>query len=221
MGSDDLHGKRKAKAASDLARRKSRRAPYDRVLIVCEGSKTEPYYLRELIDCLELNSANVEIDGSCGSSPITIVDYAKQRYTQEKHKNDAFDRVFCVFDRDTHTTYKQALDKLSRSVPGKVYTAINSVPCFEYWLLSHFVYSTKAYTGAGAKSACSCLINELLRYIPEYSKGAMGLFKNLMGHTEQAIAYSKRALQEAEKNGTDNPITLMHELVEYLKHLKD
>jgi len=44
--------------AGDLERRKSRRAPYDRVLIVCEGSKTEPNYLQELIDCLELNSAN-------------------------------------------------------------------------------------------------------------------------------------------------------------------
>ncbi|MCU7905252.1 MAG: RloB family protein [Candidatus Thiodiazotropha sp. (ex Epidulcina cf. delphinae)] len=116
---------------------------------------------------------------------------------------------------------KQALDKLSRSVPGKVYTAINSVPCFEYWLLLHFVYRSKTYTGTGTKSACSRLINELLRYIPEYSKGAGGVFKTLMDHTEQAIANSKQALQEAEKNGTDNPITLMHGLVEYLTHLKD
>ncbi|MCU7924401.1 MAG: RloB family protein, partial [Candidatus Thiodiazotropha sp. (ex Dulcina madagascariensis)] len=69
--------------------------------------------------------------------------------------------------------------------------------------------------------ACSRLIDELRRYIPEYSKEARGLFKDLMSHTEQAIAFSKRALQEAEKNGTDNPITLMHELIEYLKHLKD
>ncbi|MCU7905251.1 MAG: RloB family protein [Candidatus Thiodiazotropha sp. (ex Epidulcina cf. delphinae)] len=104
MGSDDLHDKRKAKRAGDLARRKSRRAPYDRVLIVCEGSKTEPHYLQELIDYLELNSANVKIDGSCGSSPNTVVGYARQKYTQEKRNNDAFDRVFCVFDEDTHTT---------------------------------------------------------------------------------------------------------------------
>lgn len=53
-GSDDLFHKRKAKMALDLARRRARRASYDRVLIVCEGAKTEPNYLRNLIDFLEL-----------------------------------------------------------------------------------------------------------------------------------------------------------------------
>ena len=221
MGSDDLHKKRKARIARDLERRKSRRAPYDRVLVVCEGSKTEPNYLQELIDFLELNSANVEVDGSSGSSPISVVQHAKSRYAEERLKNDAFDRVFCVFDKDTHASYAQALDEVSRSVPRRVFSFINSIPCFEYWLLLHFVFSTRSYAGAGAKSACARLIEELHRYIPGYSKGASGLFKDLMGQTDQAVAFSKRALQEASRNGTDNPTTVMHKLVEYLQHLED
>ncbi len=88
MGSDDLHHKRKARRAKDLARRKSSRASYDRVLIVCEGAKTEPNYLRELIDCLELNSANVEVDGDSGSSPISVVKHAKRRYREEQAKGE-------------------------------------------------------------------------------------------------------------------------------------
>jgi len=221
VGSDDLHNRRKARVAGDLERRKSKRAPYDRVLIVCEGSKTEPNYLQELIDCLELNSANVEVDGSSGSSPVSVVQHAKSRYAEEKRKNDAFDRVFCVFDKDAHASYTRALDEAARSLPKRVFSSINSVPCFEYWVLLHFVFSTRSYTGAGAKSACARLIEELLRYIPGYSKGANGLFKDLMDQTDQAVAFSKRALQEASRNDTDNPSTLMHELVEYLKHLED
>lgn len=221
MGSDDLHHRRKARIVRDLERRKSRRAPYDRVLIVCEGSKTEPNYLQEFIDCLELNSANVEVDGSSGSSPVSVVQHAKNRYAEERRKNDAFDRVFCVFDKDTHASYAQALDEVSRSVPRRVFSSINSVPCFEYWLLLHFVFSTRSYTGTGVRSACARLIEELHRYIPGYSKGASGLFKDLMDQTDQAVAFSKRALQEARRNGTDNPSTLMHELIEYLKHLED
>jgi len=50
MGSDDLFHKRKAKNAQQLARRKARRAPYAKVLIVCEGEKTEPLYLNDLKD---------------------------------------------------------------------------------------------------------------------------------------------------------------------------
>lgn len=40
MGTDDRFHKHKAKKASDLARRKARRAPYAKVLIVCEGENT-------------------------------------------------------------------------------------------------------------------------------------------------------------------------------------
>lgn len=63
MGTDNFHHKCKAKQASDLQRLKERRAPYDRVLIVCEGEKTEPNYFNELKDYYKLNSANVEVTG--------------------------------------------------------------------------------------------------------------------------------------------------------------
>ena len=122
MGSDDLHHKRKARRAKDLARRKSSRAPCDRVLIVCEGAKTEPNYLRELIDCLKLSSTNVEVDGDSGSSPISVVRHAKRRYREERDKGDAFDRVFCVFDKDTHTTYAAAMRALSGLRPRGVFS---------------------------------------------------------------------------------------------------
>ena len=44
MGSEDLFHKRKAKSAEQLERRKAKRSPYEKVLIVCEGEKTEPNY---------------------------------------------------------------------------------------------------------------------------------------------------------------------------------
>ncbi len=220
MGSDDLHHKRKARRAKDLARRKSSRAPYDRVLIVCEGSKTEPNYLRELIDCLKLSSANVEVDGDSGSSPISVVQHAKRRYCEEQAKGDAFDRVFCVFDKDTHTTYVEAIRTLSELRPRDVFRSIPSVPCFEYWLLLHFTYSTKPYNPSGGKSACDCVIAELRNYMHDYSKGDKGIFKQVMGQTDQAVANSRRASKAAKRAGTDNPTTKMHELVKYLKQLK-
>ena len=55
MGTDNLFHKRKAKAAIDTQRRKSNRESYDKVLIVCEGDKTEPLYFSELIDHYEIH----------------------------------------------------------------------------------------------------------------------------------------------------------------------
>ena len=55
---------RRARQINDLKRNRAKQASYDRVLIVCGGSKTEPNYFREIIDHLKLNTANVEVDGS-------------------------------------------------------------------------------------------------------------------------------------------------------------
>ncbi len=219
MGSDDLHHKRKSRQKRDLARRKSSRKSYDRVLVVCEGSKTEPNYLRELIDYLELSSANVEVDGSGGSSPISVVRYAKHLYREEK--GDIYDRVFCVFDKDTRVGYAEAIRNSETSRPSGVFHAVPSVPCFEYWLLLHFVFKTKPYVVNGGASACADLLNDLRTYMPGYTKGDEGVFKELMNKTDQAITNSKRALDQAVASGTDNPTTRVHELVEYLQQLKN
>jgi hypothetical protein len=146
MGSEDLHHKRKAKKADKLAREKNRRASYDKVLIVCEGEKTEPNYFNELIEHYEINSANVAIDGSCGSSPRSVFKRAEQLYKSEERKGAPFDRVYCVFDKDSHETYEETMQKIATKRPKNIYYTAVSIPSFEYWLLLHFNYTTKPYT---------------------------------------------------------------------------
>ncbi len=221
MGSDELFHKRKARRAYDLARKRARRASYDRVLIVCEGAKTEPNYLRKLIDFLQLNTANVEVDGDSGSSPVSVVEHSRERYNEEKRTGDGFDRVFCVFDKDVHESYTSALDKVEKTKPKDIFKAITSVPCFEYWLLLHYEFTTKPFVVTGTKSACANLITRLKKYFPAYSKGNADTYNEIKSQTTQAIDRSRPALEQAQKNGRDNPSTLMHELVEYLHHLKD
>lgn len=52
MGSDNLHHQRKARKKNEIARQKASREPYDRVLIVCEDSKSSPSYLEAIRDDL-------------------------------------------------------------------------------------------------------------------------------------------------------------------------
>ena len=59
MGTDDLFHKRKAREAESLRRQAAKRVPYDVVLIVCEGEKTEPYYFKGLRKHLRLSNANI------------------------------------------------------------------------------------------------------------------------------------------------------------------
>ena len=115
MGSDDLFHKRRKRSKESLKRKAARRDPFDVVLIVCEGEKTEPHYLREMRDDLGLNADNVVITGDCDSSPTSVVAAAIRIFEQDSE----FDSVFCVFDRDTHADYDKALNKLKETTLRK------------------------------------------------------------------------------------------------------
>lgn len=220
MGTDNLFHRRKARGASELARRKAESAPYAKVLIVCEGGKTEPNYFNGLKDYYTLNSANVEICGDCGSDPLSILNRAKELYKKAKGEGDAFDKVYCVFDKDTHTNYEQTINAIRNAKPKNTFFDITSVPCFEYWLLLHFGYTTKPYNTVPGKSACSQLIDDLKKHIPEYEKGRRDIFEYLKDKLDTAKINAAQAIKAAESADTDNPSTRVHELVEFLQNIK-
>lgn len=220
MGSDNLHHKRKAKAERELSRRKSKRSSYEKVLIVCEGEKTEPNYFNEQVNHYKLNSANVAIDGKCGSSPKSVFERAKELAQIEERRGDAYDRVYCVFDKDSHETYAQTLVDIDSFESNSIFIAVTSVPCFEYWLLLHFQFSTKPYHASGKSSIADQVIKDLKMFIPHYSKGDDAMFTQLLDQLDFAKQNAIRANEAASNNHTDNPTTLVHELVEYLQNLK-
>lgn len=220
MGTDNLFHKRKAKKTEELSRKSAKRAPYDRVLIVCEGEKTEPYYFTGLIEHYGLSSANVEVTGNCGSDPMSIIAHAKERFEEEKRASNPFDRIYCVFDKDAHDNYNQALAELTKPSLKKHFHAVRSVPCFEYWLLLHFVYTTKPYEPLHDNSVGNQLLTALQRYLPTYKKALPDIFERVVGQIEFAKNNAARALVVAEQNHTDNPLTEVHKLVSYLQALK-
>ena len=100
------------RSRSHLRRRRPIREAYDRVPIVCEGSKTEPAYLSELVDRHKLSTADVVVIGS-GSDPRALVKRAKT-LRQAERRDDRYDRVYCVFDRDQHAQFDSASDEARR-----------------------------------------------------------------------------------------------------------
>jgi len=215
----------KAQSLKDLKRKKPKRSPYDRILIVCEGKKTEPYYFTAMKDDLKLNTANVVIDGDSDSSPRSVVLYAKQRYKDDVKMNgkmDCFDRVYCVFDRDEHETYDEAVNSIQTSTPNGVYFAITSIPCFEFWLLLHFTLSTKPYSRSGKRSPGQNAEHELKVFMKDYQKGDKTIYQQLKGpKTDTAIKNAKQVNDAAQASGFNNPSTSIPDLVIYLRNLKE
>ena len=141
----------KERQKQQLERKQGRRASYDRILIISEGSKTEPNYFREIRAAYRLHTANVEVRPSeLGTAPIQVVQYAQELFENgDRHKNiqrRSFEKVYAVFDRDEHRSYHDAL-VLAASLDGKLrndakqpirFQVIASVPSFELWLLLHY-----------------------------------------------------------------------------------
>ena len=93
-------------------------------MIVCEGTKTEPHYFKEIRKEYRLNTANVEVYSSAfGTEPIQVVQYAKHLFVNGAVelgvRARAFDRVYAVFDRDDHQSYFNALS-LAASLDKKL-----------------------------------------------------------------------------------------------------
>lgn len=198
-----------------------KKEPYDKVLIVCEGLKTEPNYFNEIKVRYEISSLNIVIDGHCGSSPEFVVNHAKKLANKEEKLGSPFDRVFCVFDKDNHPGYDKALKQI-RGQKSQLFQSVQSVPSFEFWLLLHFEYTTRAYVSQKGNTVGHQVIKDLKKHpaMAHYDKGEKGIFNQLFNQLEQAKSNAKRVLKAAESNDTDNPSTHVHTLVEYLQNLK-
>lgn len=228
MGSEDLFKKRrKPKTSKDLARRKGEKKPLIKILIVCEGEKTEPMYFKDLIEYYDLLTASViDVSGDCGSSPMCVVRHAKEQQKIMMEQGAPYDKIYVVIDKDAHVDYLSALDVIRRSQPNKTWVAVNSIPCFEYWLLLHYTYSTKEYKSLPGNSSGNQIVSELKKYIKEYEKATKGIFLKTLNSLEsknlnEVITKAKSSLQAAESSGTDNPSTRVHELIEKLMELKE
>lgn len=219
-----------------LVRKAATRPPYDRVLIVCEGEKTERQYFKDIGKHYQLSN-NIEIVGTRGKPPQQVVKYAAKKLEDKQYD---FERVYCVFDRDEHPEFKNALysaQKINKKLDKKSiqFKAIPSNPCFEIWFLLHFESLTD-------KEITSRNLQKKLKkkYLPNYEKNAEGVFEKLGDKLNDALENCKKLRTKMDqelknskklsKNTTErdwlqfdymdkNPYTAVDEVVEYLSKL--
>ena len=222
MGKDNQP---KHRLAAQLLRKVGQRPSYDRILIVTEGSKTEPFYLGEIRSKFRLNTANVAVQPSqFGTTPLQVVEYAEHLFLNGDEYREipkkGFEQVYVVFDRDDHETYHNALAKAA-ALNGKLrkelkqevkFEAIASVPCFELWLLLHFedvqapLHRTEVY-------------QRLRQYLPNYDKGQAGHYAQTSQNLEDASRRAEHLGQLTTAHDGTEPYTDMHRLVHLLTTL--
>lgn len=194
-------------------RRPTPNRPGEKVLIVTEGSETEPRYFKSL--GAELKLGHLRVEGKhCGSAPISVVDHALE--LRKAARREPYDAIWCVFDRECnpdHQSFPAAIDKARAN---GLYVAA-SVPCFEFWYLLHFTYSTGAWPSSHA------LMQAIATHIPEYAKSA-AVYPTLRPHLDDALTRAEQTRQHHQQGGSlpyANPMTDVDQLVRSLRGLKN
>jgi len=145
-----------------------------RLLIVCEGAKTEPNYF------LAFKVTN-EVYGK-GLNTVSLIAEAERRNRQE----GPFDQIWCVFDRDSFPA-----DDFNRAIElaaSKKFRVAYPNEAFELWYLLHFCYvDTALHRSQYAEKLEECLGRK-------YKKHDSEIYELLQakGDEPQAVRFAER-----------------------------
>lgn len=169
-------------------RRSAHREPRARLLIVCGGEVTEPGYFIGLGRAHRGVRLKIE---KKGKDPASLVEYAaaiRRRYSE------LFDEVWCVVDVDQFD-----LSTARRQAEMNAVRLAISNPCFEVWLLLHFVDCRSPVQSAAEA------VRRLKRHVPDYSKHELR-FDRFEGGVADAITRAQ-GLGEIGEEHMCNPST--------------
>ncbi len=187
------------------------RPAYDRILIVCEGKKTEPLYLDDIRKTFRIPSAHLRVlHSDLGTEPRQVVDFAERKFLETRK----FEWVYAVFDRDSHRTYHEALartaalDNKLKNTERKLvrFVAVPSVSCFELWLLLHYV-NQQAFCDRHE------IFRKVRQHIPAYDKGSQGTFALTEAHIATATRRAEWLRARFSPHTGTDPYTDMDLLV--------
>lgn len=196
-----------------LARRASVRPPKLKLVVVCEGKKTEPAYLRSFAQHHSNGLVELVIIPK-GGVPRTIVERAAEERAAliraSKRNKDSFEEYFAVwgvFDVDDHPKRDEAKN-MARD--NGINLAISD-PCAELWAILH-------YRDYDAPATRKDVQRALAKLMPKYSHRRAPIFdyeaiKDNYAHARDRAILQRRN-RRAEQNPDGNPSTNLYELLD-------
>lgn len=183
------------------------RHPGKAILIVTEGIRTEPNYLKALRDRLQLSAAEVEVCHPNGTDPLTLTNSAIQlsKARAKEAKNGfaiAYDEVWVVLDlEEPHAERRKlALKAMGMKEAAGIRFAISD-PAFEFWLLLHEEYTTSPFPD------CNGVTRRLRVHWPSYSKGEAPSVE-FLGKMPDAVRRARQCREHHQAcDGDGNPST--------------
>ena len=182
-----------------------------KVLVLCEDSKTAPYYFRKFP--FDAEDVLIEVVGT-GINTDSLVQEAVRRKEQADATGQKYIRIWCVFDRDSFPA--QNFNEAFRLARANGINIAYANQCFELWYWLHFDFQQ---TAVSRDEYGTRLSDRLGR---KYQKNDVTLYEELKTRQTDAIRNSKKLLlcYSPCNPESDDPSTTVHELVEYLNQFQ-
>jgi hypothetical protein len=211
-------GRSFSRGASSYKRSKQGKTSTGKIfLIVTEGEKTEPNYLKAIRDRLKLSTVDVEIIHPNQFDPLSLTQKAiklrdERRKEARKDKSKLpYDEVWVVFDLESqNSSYrKKTLEAKKLNTAAGINFAISD-PSFEFWLLLHEEYTTAPFADSNqVETRLKSKAN-----LPDYSKGGWLPTPEFIEKLPTAVKNAKRCRgYHKTANGDGNPSTDVDYLV--------
>jgi RloB-like protein len=208
----DWWRKRKAEAVERKKRIPARSSSGDTILIVTEGTVTEPSYLGELHAMMRLAAVKVVVMPSANSAPLAVVRTAAELASKQRLKArrkqlgisapEKFDQVWAVIDTDVPLRQGTWGEVVNEAVRHGVLLA-HSTPCFEFWLLLHLGFWTPYL--ASSSHACQRLGTALgYSYLKDAGSVKRVVFE-ILDSWPIAVRHANRVRNFHAQNGTPSP----------------
>ncbi len=208
---------------------------FGRHLVYSEGTKTEPYYVQNIKECIankyKVRPNDIElisVGNGRSFNTKSLVKHAIKDVGKRIDNGELIDHVWIFFDKDSFPMdhYKEAhkliVDKNTsisdEGVPcdknGIAWHSLPSNECFELFLLLYFNYETSA---GSRKTYAKRIETNVQKVIPgwRYAKNLQDIHSAMItagGKISNAIKFGKRL---EKNNGLDNPTSLVYRFLEY------
>jgi hypothetical protein len=121
------------------------------VYVVCDDTKTAPNYFKDvgcrLDDSRELKIVPAKYDG------ISPFDVVKQAIEVKKEQAESADIVWALVDLEMNEEHKNSIRNLRDQAKSGGTQVAFSQPCFEVWVLTHFVDTGRIFANCQAALA--------------------------------------------------------------------
>ena len=195
-------------------RRTHNRETRKKIVIVCEGEKTEIRYFRHL----NSRYGPVQVIPVHGNTtdPKGIVRYANRMKREHDIDTRNGDGVWCVYDADENTDHVLS-EAYSMARRHEIDIALSN-PSFELWVLLHF----KKWCWRTHRDEA---LREVTNMIPKYRK-SHDVYPDIENLQEQAMTNAKELVRTHTANGIDlhsqgsNPCSTVYELIEVISSIR-